>query len=247
MQRRALPLASFSLAVAAIGLVSGHALAQDAAAAKPPPASRYLAPEQTDPARLLPPPPAEGSPRAKDELAELHRLQTARTTAGFAQAMADDENESVLAFAEVMGPGFDLQRLPATAKLFKDLRSEDSAAAKRAKAFFKRLRPRYADPTITSCETAQEGPNAYPSGHATMAYAAAAVLADLAPARAQAVMTRANDYAENRLVCEDHRRRDIVAGEALGTVLAVQLMANPAFHSELEAARAELKAAHVVD
>ena len=38
------------------------------------------------------------------------------------------------AIADVLGPAFDLSRFPATAKLFEDLRKEDSVAAKRAKA-----------------------------------------------------------------------------------------------------------------
>ena len=33
-------------------------------------------------------------------------------------------------------------------------------------------------------------------------------------------MARAADYAENRLVCGMHRRRDIQAGQVLGTVVA---------------------------
>jgi hypothetical protein len=44
-----------------------------------------------------------------------------------------------------------------------------------------------------------------------------------------------------------HFRSDIVAGQQFGTVLALRLMEKPAFKAEMEAARAELRAAHDVN
>ncbi len=87
--------------------------------------------------------------------------------------------------------------------------------------------------------------NSYPSGHATMGYAAAAVLANLMPGNAQVILARASDYAESRLICGVHYRADIDAGQVLGNVLVARLMTKPAFQAELEAARAELTAAHI--
>ena len=148
-------------------------------------------------------------------------------------------------FADLLGPGFRLDQLPATAKLFADLRYEDSVAAKRAKAFFKRERPFHEDRALDVCDDGHDVKNSYPSGHATMGYAAAAVLAELAPGKAQAVLDRASDYAESRLVCGVHYRADIEASQVLGAVLVVKLMTKGAFMAELEAARAELVAAHL--
>ena len=42
-------------------------------------APSFLTPDQYDPARLLPPPPADGSDAAKAELAELHRFPATGT------------------------------------------------------------------------------------------------------------------------------------------------------------------------
>jgi acid phosphatase (class A) len=80
-----------------------------------------------------------------------------------------------------------------------------------------------------------------------MAYATAGILVRLQPAKAQAILARAADYSENRLVCGAHFRRDIVAGQALGTLLAAELMEKPAFRAEFDAAQAELRAAHLAD
>ena len=230
-------LAAFTL------LGAPAALAQPAA--KPGPVSKFLLPGDLDPATILPPPPADDAAAAVEGRAELHRIAaSARTPQRLAQAKHDDEVEDVNAFAEVLGPGFDIGRLPATAMLFADLRHEDSVAAKRAKAFFRRERPFHEDRTLDVCDDGHDVKNSYPSGHATMAYAAA-VLAQLAPGKAQVVLARASDYAESRLVCGVHYRADIDAGQVLGNVLVVKLMTKPAFNAELEAARAELTAAHL--
>ena len=222
-----------------------------AAPAKPPkPAavSKFLEPGELDPAQILPPPPADGSPEALAEIAELHRLEAARTPDRFALARHDDEFEDVTSIAAPLGAAFDLEKLPATARLFADLRIEDSVAAKRFKAYFHRTRPRVADPTLNPCkggEGADTSKTAYPSGHSTMGYAAAAVLSNLMPGNAQVIQARAADYAESRLICEAHYRRDIEGGHVLGVALVAELMTKPAFRAELEAARAELIAVHI--
>lgn len=251
------------IAVAAVAaLAAGGAASIGAASAQPGPAaavirpvmdgkakaSKFLGEDDLRPERTLPAPPPEGSAATADELAELHRIQASRSPERFAQAKADDADatENIEAFLGVLGPQFDLPRLPATAAFFKDLRSEDSSAAKRAKAYFQRTRPWAADRTIVGCEHGDDAKKtSYPSGHATMAFAHAAALAQLVPSRAPAVLARAADYSESRLVCGAHYRRDIVAGQALGTVLFVKLMEKPAFRAEFDAALAELRAAGI--
>ena len=206
----------------------------------------FLSTAYYNPAQLLPPPPPDGSPAAKAEMDELHAIQKHRTADEFARALADDKNEDITAFTEVMGPGFDLKALPKTAALFADVKAEEKTAAKLAKTFFKRNRPWIVDPSLKSCAQDDPPQSSYPSGHATMGYSMAVVLAALAPEKAQAIMARASEYAENRLVCGMHYRRDIVAGEVLGTTVAAEMMTTPGFKDEFEAARQELRAAHIV-
>jgi len=224
------------------------ASAQPAAApavVKPAPVSKFLSPGDLDPALLLPAPPSDAAPAAVEGRAELHRIAAARTPKRLAQARRDDEVEDVTALTGVLGPAFNLERLPATARLFADLRYEDNVAAKRAKAYFRRERPFLYDRTLDVCDDAHDVKNSYPSGHATMGYAAAAALEQLIPAKAQAVRARASDYAESRLVCGVHYRSDIDASQVLGAALVVKLLEKPDFKAEFEAARAELTAAHL--
>jgi acid phosphatase (class A) len=235
-----------AVALAAVVLAAGLSaplVAHGQAAQKAPAASKFLAPGDVDPALVLPPPPKA---QAEAEIAELHRLAGERTRERLAQARRDDEVEDVRSIADVFGPAFSLERFPATARLFADLRGEDSLAAKAAKAYFKRPRPfEVAGMALDVCDDGQDSKNSYPSGHATMGYAAAAVLANLMPGNAQLILARADDYAESRLYCGVHYRSDLRAGQVLGNVLVVKLMEKPAFREELEAARAELTAVHI--
>src|SRR5579872_551587 len=116
------------LAVAALAVLGAGAPAQAAAPVKPPTPPplvlNFLTAADIDPARLLPPPPADGSVRGRAELAELKRIEATRTAAAFAAAKADEINETPTAFAAVFGPGFDLKQLPATARMLADARND---------------------------------------------------------------------------------------------------------------------------
>ncbi len=74
-----------------------------------------------------------------------------------------------------------------------------------------------------------------------MGYAMATVLAAAAPAKSQALMARANFYAESRLVCAMHFRSDLAGGKTLGEGIGRAMLAKPAFRAELAAAAKELR------
>ena len=150
-------------------------------------------------------------------------------------------------FAPVLGPQFDLKKLPATAKLFGDLGVTEDEVSKVYKSYFKRPRPWIVDPHLKTCQAHKPGPalNSYPSGHATVAFLMGVVLASIIPDKAQAILERSEQFAENRLVCGMHFRSDIIAGQTFGTLLAVELMQSASFTPEYDAAAAELHAAHL--
>jgi acid phosphatase (class A) len=221
------------LPVAVLFLASGVAFAQ---------------PSAIEAQLLLPPPPAIGSPRAAVELEELRHLQATSSKDELAAAAYDDKHEDGTMFAAILGPNFDMAKLPATAALLKAVGEAEEVATKEPKAFFHRGRPWIADPAIKTCTPHKPGPavNSYPSGHATVGFAMAGVMANLVPDKSQPLLARASVFAENRLVCGYHFRSDIVAGQALGTVLAQRLLADAAFQAQMSAARRELQAAQVI-
>lgn len=206
-----------------------------------------LAPAEIDASQLLPPPPVAGSDRAKAEVAELHAIAASSSADLMEEARRDDGDEKPDLFNAALG--FDITALAATNKLLTDVAKEEGTDSKPAKAYFHRDRPWIVDPSIKTCEPVKPGPAAtsYPSGHASLAFAMGVVLASLMPQKAQIILARASEFAEHRLVCGMHFRSDIVAGQQFGTAVALRLMQNPSFRTEMEAARVELRDAHDID
>ena len=235
----------FAMAAATALLLSGpiQVQAQDKAETR---TFLFIDPAALPAALTLPAPPADNTPRAQAELAEVKAIMAASTPQRVAQATKDSQDESAGFFGDTV-PGFDLARLPATKKLFDEVRNDEDLQARLFKTWFARRRPYNVDPSITTCDPSDNTTQAtsYPSGHATMGYTMAVVLADLVPEKGAAIQSRAQLYAENRLVCGAHYRADIVAGQVLGTLVGEDLLKAPKFQPDLEAARVELKAAGV--
>jgi acid phosphatase (class A) len=205
-----------------------------------------LSSSEVDAGRYLPPPPPAGSAVEKRELKELHAIAARSSKALKAIATHDAKDESPDIFNDAIG--FDATAKPQTAKLLQMVMEEEDGDSKAAKAFFHRLRPYAVDPSVRACEPVKPGKvkaaNSYPSGHSSLAFSMGVVLASLIPQKSQAILARANEYAEHRLVCGVHYRSDIVAGQQFGTVLALKLMQNPVFRAQMELARGELAATH---
>ena len=218
------------------GLLVCAALTLGTAAAQ----AGILAPEDFTAGRYLPPPP-DAATTAR-EMDELHAIAARSTPADRAVAKMDAENETPTIFNDAVG--FDLSTLPQTFKLISLVGEEEEDDTKDAKAYFHRDRPYAAEPAIKTCTPVKPGKaaNSYPSGHATRAFSMGVVLSTLVPTKSQAILARASQYAERRLVCGVHYRSDIVAGQQFGTLLALRLMEKPQFQALMTAAQAELKA-----
>ncbi len=202
-----------------------------------------LDPSAYDAARFLPPPAANDSVTTQTELAELRAI-AARTGADRkAAATRDARDEKPDMYNGVLG--FDIASKPETLKLLDLVADEEEGDTRMAKKYFHRDRPYTIDTALETCEPHRPGKaaNSYPSGHATLGFSMGVVLAQLLPAKSQAILARASEYAENRLVCGVHYRSDIVAGQQFGTVLAMRLMENAAFQVQMAKAQAELRAA----
>ena len=194
---------------------------------------------------ILPPPPPRGSAIEQTEIAEILKTQAAASPAAMAQARRDNDVEDGTIFASVLGPAWDLSKLPKTKFLIDRIMDVDRPDSSQAKHYFHRARPWIVDPEIKTCAGHSGGPaeDSYPSGHTMLGYEIGVVLASLMPNHAQAILARASQYGENRIVCGFHFRSDVTAGEQFGTVLAVEMMQHPVFHGWFNAAQLELKGA----
>lgn len=200
-----------------------------------------LPPDAFSPAQILPAPPVDDSAEAQAERAYIKAAYTDATPEQRAKAQRDAANESVRLFADTI-PGFNLDQLPATKALFKTIRTNEEAQTGLFKRYFHRQRPYQVDSSITPCLPPRNFDiNASdPSGHTTMAFSSAVILADLLPAYAEALMTRAEHYGRHRIVCGAHHPFDVRSGQVLGTLIGVTLLKSPALKPQLDAARTEL-------
>jgi acid phosphatase (class A) len=197
------------------------------------------------PENIIPPSPARGSRIEQTEIDEILKARAAATPEQLAQAKLDNDIENATIFAAAIGPGWDLTKLPKTKFLVDRIMDVDRRDSSTVKHYFHRSRPWIVNPKVQTCAPHEDGPaaNSYPSGHAMLGYELGVVLASLMPNRAQAILARAEQYGENRIVCGFHFRSDVTAGQQFGTVLAVEMLQHPVFQGWFAEAQAELKAA----
>ncbi len=232
------PIRTITLALI-LAATAGTAFAQ-----KAPLKPIFLSGDFLDPALILPVPPTPDSAEGKAQLDEARAIVKAASPQRVKEAAADDADESVHAFVKVL-PALDLAKLPATAKLFKDVENDQEYAADVAKDHFARRRPYEVDPSIPTCVPSKQGgkPRSYPSGHTTLGFTDAIVLAHLMPAKAQVIFARAQEYGENRVVCGVHFTSDTVASQALATGIVTEMQQSAQYQAEFAAAKAELQKA----
>lgn len=234
---RSLPLIAIALS---LGSIAVGAAARDGS-------ETLLSAADLDPQAVLPPPPAAGSAQAAAELAELQMMEQRRSAADIAAARLDGETKNVTIFDDVLGPKFDLDKLPATRRLFELVRATEKEIVDHGKDEFKRPRPWIVDDALKSCKRSDEPLSSYPSGHTAMAFSMGQVLARLVPEKSRPILDRAARYGQSRIICEQHFRSDVTAGQELGTLIAERLMRKPAFVAAYERAAQELVAAGVAE
>jgi membrane-associated phospholipid phosphatase len=179
------------------------------------------------------------------ELAELHAIEAARSPEQEADARRDGDTKNGSIFASTLGPAFDLAKLPATKALLDRVRATEKATVDRGKDAFKRPRPYIVDTTLKSCKRNDDPLSSYPSGHTSMAFSMGEVLARLVPEKAGPILARAARYGQSRIVCGQHFRSDVSAGQMLGLLIAERLMADPDFRAAFDAASKELVGAGI--
>ena len=213
-------------------LVAGPAAAKDLHAS-------YLQPDAVPLSRVLPPPPAAGSARDRDDMAAVRAATAARDPAD-ARRITDDLPCTLDRFADVLGPDFTAARMPVTAALIERVFQDGELAVLAAKARIARPRPYVRDPALATFGHRSDS-TSYPSGHATFGALAATVLAALVPDKAEALFARATAYGRNRLIAGTHFPSDLEAGRIAAAVIAAALLRDPTFEADLSAARDEVR------
>jgi acid phosphatase (class A) len=192
----------------------------------------YLDPQRVQLVMLLPPPPTPMSPQEMADIRQVAAAVAARSPAQY-QAAEEESMRSVFFFTPSIGASFQASRLPATTRLFENVRSDVERLIDEAKIYWGRNRP----------SGARKARGSYPSGHAAFAASTAILLSDLLPAKRDAIFAQARIFADNRILLGVHYPSDVAAGWAAGTTIAFAMMEDRAFQSDFKAAHSELRLA----
>ena len=203
----------------------------------------YVAPEEVHASHFLATPAALQSAVWKTEIAELHHYEEVRTAEQAARAQWDDANENMFLFQPQIGAWFNAQNLPAVATLSAHVKTDEGVNSGPVKQAFARVRPYNADATLHPVCKTKTLQDSYPSGHASSGYLLALALIDVMPEWRDAVLARAADYANNRLVCGVHYRSDVQASQLLAYAVHAVMATKPAYQADVQAARSAVLAA----
>lgn len=202
-------------------------------------AKPFVTAKEVDLTHYLPAPPANDSTQTRDEIAEILRIQKSRTPEQAAAAIADAQ-EDVWRFADVMGTKFSADKLPLTSAFFERVAATEGAVVDPAKDFWKRPRPHMLSEQINPIVKKSKS-GSWPSGHATLGYLMATLLADMVPEKREALFARASQYAENRVIAGIHYRSDTIMSRTAAALIAQKLFESPAFSAEFSASQKELR------
>jgi acid phosphatase (class A) len=201
----------------------------------------YVTPDRFDLTKLLAPPPAPDSERQKRDLAAVLAAQNTRTAAQSQRALADATADT-FGFADVLGPNFNAQRVPAVAALFNRVRGDAAIAFSAGKDAWNRPRPFDAAKEVNPLGD-RPGGGSYPSGGSTNGYLTAILLANMVPEKSAELFARGREFGDERVTLGVHFPSDIEAGRFAATAIATALMQNPAFIKEFAEAKSELRRA----
>ena len=242
MLKRVMPLASTSLVAA---LIVGPVLAAQAGSS-----SASDAVSLPDATSLLVAPPAPGSPaqlvdadtylrtRAIRQQDAARWAELRRQTQMTPQAMLES-------FDGPLGLRLDATTAPALLALWRRTAPEVQRQVAAAQARYRRKRPLLHNhqPICVPRFTRLDRSPSYPSGGAALGWSLALILAEAAPARADAILSHGGSLADSRVACGVNWLSDVQAGERDAGALVAVLHSAVWFRTGLARASRELDAA----
>ena len=207
----------------------------------------YLKPmELPDSRALLPPPPAAGSAALAADEEAYRSARKLRDTPRWTLAAKDADlgfPQAAETFSCVLAMPVSPEATPHLNMLLRRVRADASRANDQAKDYYKRRRPFavHGDANCTPREELKD--DAYPSGHSSIGWAWALVLAEIAPDRGNVILARGMAFGESRLVCNVHWQSDIEAGRVVGASVVSRLHTAPVFLPQMTFGKREIEAA----
>jgi len=198
---------------------------------------------------IVPPAPATGDPRFDADMAIFRSTRSLEGSPRWKLALSDD-NLAVAgllkAFSCALKLNLSPEIAPKLAALIARAESDAGSAANVIKVHYQHKRP-FQIAAGNVClspqgKAALERSPDYPSGHTSISWDIGLILAELAPADASSVLTRAREFGQSRVVCGVHNLSAVEAGWMTATAVFTMQSDSPEFRKDFEAAKAELEA-----
>ena len=255
MLAMAAAIAACATAAAPISTSPAAALATPAvsepAAASVPSTARaasggYLPAKAVDMLAVMPPAPQEGDARYENDRRIFRETRALEGSARWKMA-TDDADLSNAAMLRHFSCSIDIELTPQQAPRLLDFLQKASRdalqVAGQAKDHFKRQRPFLIDNGPLCVDRATvAGSYDYPSGHTTMGWDWALVLAQVTPEHANAIFARGRAIGDSRIVCGVHNASAVDAARVATSATMALVTATPEYQADLAVARAELSA-----
>lgn len=235
---------SYWISAMLLTILTQPALAQPAPARTQ---QRYLAGNGVDLRAFIPPPPEPGTWLDRRDRETFLTGRAPADSPRWQQAI-NDVDEAVPAmladFSKATGRTLTPGAYPALARLLLTMRPDAAAAVNAVKPLYARPRPFLRDDGPV-CEDKQQLSHSYdyPSGHTSWGTSVGLVLAELFPERGDAILQRARDYGNSRVICGAHSVSAVEAGRQAAAAIVAGLHGSPRFRKDLEAARSEVSRA----
>ncbi|MBQ7456625.1 MAG: phosphatase PAP2 family protein [Desulfovibrio sp.] len=197
-----------------------------------------------DTSLLIPPPPAYDSTLMANDRAQYERGFTLRKTPRGEQATLDANlKKAHTRFSEAFGYQISQETTPEIYALLQYvLPYVDKKATATAKKKYMRVRPYVLYNTNTCYPEDEEHlrhTGSYPSGHSATSWGFALVLAEINPARKDAILERGFEMGQSRVICGYHWQSDVDAARISSAAAIALLHADPGFQAQMEKAKKE--------
>lgn len=171
--------------------------------------------------------------------------KTMRDTERGKQA-AEDAAHTVAYFAKIYSEPFGMkiskEDTPEIWTLMERLLETTYLCKDKAKSRVMRIRPyvQFNEPTpVPEDEERLRNNSSYPSGHTTMGWAIALVLAEINPERQDEILRRGYEYGQSRVIVGFHFQSDVDHARIITSTLVNRLHANDDFMRQLQKAKDE--------
>jgi len=196
-------------------------------------------------AKFLPLPPKPGDDAFYNDWRRYEWGKTMRNTERGQQAK-EDAVHTLEYFSKIYSEPFGMviskENTPEIFALLDRLLETTFVCNGKSKSRLMRIRPfmQFNEPTpVPEDEERLSKNSSYPSGHTTMGWAIALVLAEINPARQDEILKRGFEYGESRVIVGFHYQSDVDHARIITSALINRLHANSEFVEQLQKAKAE--------